>query len=365
MAAILEACSYHGPYPGNFIPSLLAVGDAVRQRLELDHVLVFPEEVRERPWVELLRSRGYDPVFVPPSQGTRADAAQLLEIAERVDAHLIRTHFTRFDVAGALVGRRTGARVVWHIHSEAISGHAWRQRLKDLAKYRVLGRFLCHRLIAVSDAIGHEAHARGLPRRKVSVVLNGVDVSRFETLPDRAGERAKLRLAEDERVALAFCWEPARKGADTLAAACAEGDFVALMVGGPELEAFLAPVPPHVRIIPPANDPRGLYAAADAFVSASRSEGMPYAMGEAMAARLPVASSRIPAASAYFGAPGVETFAVEDSAGLADVLAVLLQPQGRMERGEGNREFVARNLSLDRYVEHILGIFTDELAERS
>jgi glycosyltransferase involved in cell wall biosynthesis len=364
MAAILEACSYHGPYPGNFIPSLLAVGDAVRERLGLDYVLVFPEEVRERPWVETLRARGYDPVFVPPGRGARADAAALHAIAERVGAQLIRTHFTRFDVAGALAARRIGAAAVWHIHSEAKTMH-WRQRLKDVVKYRLLGRALCHRLIAVSEAIGQEAHARGLPERKISVVLNGVDVSRFDALPDRAGERAKLRLSQDERVALAFCWEPARKGADTLAAACARADVVALMVGGAELEAFLAPVPAHVRIIPPANDPRGLYAAADAFVSASRSEGMPYAMGEAMAARLPVASTRIPAAAAYFDAPGVETFAVDDPDGLADVLALLLQPAGRAERGAGNREFVARNLGLDRYVEHILGIFTLELARAS
>ena len=123
MAAIVEACSYHGPYPGNFIPSLLAVGDAVRERLGLDHVLVFPEEVRERPWVETLRTRGYEPVFVPPGRGARADARALHAIAERAGAQLIRTHFTRFDVAGALAARRIGAAAVWHIHAEADTTH--------------------------------------------------------------------------------------------------------------------------------------------------------------------------------------------------------------------------------------------------
>jgi glycosyltransferase involved in cell wall biosynthesis len=364
MAAILDVCCYHGPYPGTFIPSLIAVGDAVRQRLGLEHVLVFPEDVRDRPWVDLLRGHGYDPLFLPAARSIRGDAAQLAAIAERVDARLIRTHFTFFDIPAALAGRRRGARVIWHVHSERqMSGDVWRQRLKDLVKYRLLGRALCHRLIAVSDGIGRDVQSRGLQARKVSVVLNGIDVSRFATLPDRTAERRRLRLLPGEPVALAFCWLPELKGAHTVAAACADAGFVALMVGGPDLEAFLAPVPSHVRIIPPEDDPRGLYAAADAFVSASSSEGMPYSVGEAMAARLPVASSRIAAAAPYFGAPGVETFAVRDAVGLAGALERILQPGSRDQRGEGNRDFVARNLSLERYVDCILGIFSGELAQ--
>jgi hypothetical protein len=80
-----------------------------------------------------------------------------------------------------------------------------------------------------------------------------------------------------------------------------------------------------------------------------------------MVCELPAANSRIPGPAAYFEAPGLLTFASEDSEGLRAVLRDLLRPVHRAERGAGNRRYVAAHLSLDRHVNGVLEVFRSEL----
>ena len=361
---VIEASDYHGPYPGNFIPTLLAVGAAVRERLGLDYVCVFPAEVRERPWVQLLADAGIEAVFVPAGTGTRGATELLRELAQRHRARLIRTHFTRFDLPAALAARGSDVRVLWNIHT-ATQGYGWRHRARDVVKMRLAGRALCDGVIAVSQDIGREARMRGFPPGRITVILNGIDVTRFSDaqLPDR--EQARAGLGLDGPAALAYCWWPQVKGADVLAAAGAQLDgATVLMVGRDPLRAFLAehvgdPLPPWLRVVEPVDDPRVLLAAADVFVSASRQEGLPYAIGEAMAAGLPVVSSDIPGPAPYFPAPDVRTYPVEDAAALAGALREALQAG----RSEGNRRFIAEHLGFERHVDEVLALFERRLSE--
>jgi glycosyltransferase involved in cell wall biosynthesis len=363
VAAIVEVCDYHGPYAGNFIPSLLAVGAAVRERLGMEHILVFPEQVAGRPWVQLVREAGYDPVFAPAGLGVR-DAAELIDgVARPAGARLLRSHFTRFDLPAGLAGRRIGARVIWNVHSGMVH-YDLRHRATDVVKVRLLGRRLCDRLMAVSDEIGREAVRRGHRRERVSVVLNGIELSRFaeEAMPSRAEARRQLGIEPDEPVLLAFCWAPFVKGADLVAEAASGIGATALLVGGDDLRTFLGELPDRVRVIAPVDDPRRLYAAADVFVSASRQEAFSYAIGEAMACRLPIASSRIPGPAAYFDAPGLLTFDSGDAGSLAEAAGELLRPEPRDERGAANRRFVADRLGIERHVERVLEVFGAELS---
>jgi glycosyltransferase involved in cell wall biosynthesis len=363
--SVVEICDYHGPYPGSFIPTLLAVGAAVRERLDLDYRLVFPEAVARRPWVETVRAAGFDPVFVPTSLDLRAVAVWLTAYAREHDARLIRAHFTRFDLPAGVAGRRAGARTLWHVHSGRLQYGA-RERVVDLVKVRTLARVLCDRVIAVSDESARECRARGYRDERVSVALNGIDIERFapNRLPSRASARAELALPPDDPVILGFCWSPYRKGADVIARALEHTDALAVLVGGPELVEYLAAVnapPERLRVIPFTDDTRALFAAADVFVSASREDAFSYALGEAMAAGLPVASSDIPGPAMYFDAPGLRRFPSEDAKGLAAALRELLRADLRAERGAANRVFVSERLSLSCHVARILEIFENEL----
>lgn len=362
MSCVLEVCDYHGPYPGNFVPSLLAVGRAVRERLGLDYRCAFPSAMSDRPWVDMVRAAGIAIDWLDTDQSRPSRLRSLLAVARGAEVALIRSHFTTWDLEAGVVGRHLGVPVVWNIHT-SLGDDVARQRRSDLVKVRALGR-LCSRVIAVSEAVELESLARGFPRQKVRRVLNGIDASRFRDAADPHVARARLGLPGDKQVVLAFGWQPRWKGVDVLALALADlqPGAVGLLVGGDDLRASLPdPLPPWLHVVEPTQQPGELYAAADVFVSASRREAFSYSIGEAMLMRLPVASSDIPGPSAYFAAPGVETYPVEDAGALRTTLEALLDPAERRARGEGNRAFVLSQLPLERHVDGVLSVFGELL----
>ena len=359
---MVEVCSYHGPYPGTFIPTLTAVGHSVRQRLELDYHCVFPAVTRDRAWVHTLREAGIEPTFLASS--TRAGALRTLaHLARSRNAALVRSHFSRWDLEAGAAARLARAASVWHIHSGRFARQATgATRARDLVKTRVFGR-LCDRVLTVSDELHCGAVARGFPEWKVETLPNGIDIDRFERLRPREEARAALGLESASTVVLGFAWSPHAKGTDVLVdGARALGDaraLVLVLVGDP---ATLAPIvgstlPPWVRVVAPRDDVETLYAATDVFVSASREEGFPYAIGEAMASGLPAVSSDIPGPAAYFAAAGVETFPSEDAVRLEAALRELVRSEDRERLGTANREFIRARLSLATHVDHVVAVF--------
>ncbi|MEJ7891203.1 MAG: glycosyltransferase family 4 protein [Solirubrobacteraceae bacterium] len=363
---MLEVCDYHGPYAGNFIPSLVAVGEAVRSRLGLEYRCAFPREMADRPWVATVEAAGI-PVSFLDGDGTRRERlGGLTATARAADSVLMRSHFTGWDIETAVSGRRLGAAVVWNIHTGNLH-YGLKRRLSDLIKVRLLGR-LCDRVIGVSDEIGREARMRGFAAERVRPVLNGIDMSRFAVpdLPSRETARADLALTTDERVVLVLGWTPYRKGVDVVVRAVGRPhplDRVTVLAVGAEAlrQSLPAPLPAWLRIVEPVPDARVLYAAADVFVSASREEAFSYAIGEAMAMRLPIISSDIPGPSAYFDAPGLVRYPAEDALALR---AALTETLARPSRIDGNRDFVIERLGLERHVDGVLSVFEEALQAR-
>lgn len=364
MSCVLEVCDYHGPYPGNFIPSLIGVGERMRSELGLDYRTVFPEAVRDREWTGLLRAAGIEATFLPPAAHGPRGVQAIGALARRHGALLLRSHFTAWDLETLAAARLTGARTVWHVHTGNLDPGR-RQQAADLVKARGLGRMV-DRVVGVSPEIGRELRARGFPASRVAVIPNGLDLARFDDLPDRAAARAALGLAPDARVVLAYCWLPHMKGADLIldaAASLGEPRPVVLLVGREPLREFVAarlgPEPPAwLRVVDPVDDPRPLLAASDVFVSASRQEAFSYAIGEAMACGLPVVSSDIPGPAVYFAADGVTTFANGDAGALAAALApAVARATDRPALAAANRVFLAGDLALDRHVERVVDLF--------
>ena len=115
-------------------------------------------------------------------------------------------------------------------------------------------------------------------------------------------------------------------------------------------------------MVEPRQSVHELYAAADVFVSASRSEGMPYAIAEALAAGLPVITSSIPGIEPYLDAPALETFVSGDASALAQALERMAAPgYDTAGRGRENAAFASRALGLDGWVEAMLARYRDLL----
>jgi glycosyltransferase involved in cell wall biosynthesis len=365
---VLDVCHYYGPYPGNFIPSLVATGTAVSERLGLGHHCVFPARMQSRPWARLLQDAGIGTSFVSPTHRVGI-AAELGRIAESTNAVLVRSQFTRWDIEAGLTARRRRAASVWHMHSgrfgRAPSG---RSRAKDAIKVRALGG-LCDRVFAVSDEIHRLAAERGFPERKIRTVLNGIDVGRFDDLPTRREARALLALVTEAPIALAFAWSPHTKGTDLLVEAARPlgeaGELEVVLVGDPSLaQRFGGPGAGWLRVIQPRDDVGTLFAASDMFVSSSRDEGFSYSIGEAMASRLPVISSDIAGPAPYFAAAGVTTFPSEDTAALAAALRSVLGDDDRTAKAEANRDYVRSHLDLNTHVNRVIELFAELIAER-
>ncbi|MGI8729752.1 MAG: glycosyltransferase family 4 protein [Solirubrobacteraceae bacterium] len=247
--------------------------------------------------------------------------------------------------------------------------------MSDLAKVRTLGR-RCDMVVAVSEAAARDSICRGFPRKKVRVIPNGSVLDRFRhPSTSRAAVRSQLGIDPDAVVVLSFCWTPERKGADLLVAATdglredsSPRPVVLVITGEARTRAYLeamvgTPPPPWLRLTRPFEDVADLFAASDVFVSTAREDAFSYAIGEAMACGLPVVSSDIPGPAHYFPAEGVVTFPTQDVGSLRLALRNVIRSETRSHLGEANRRFVSERLSVERYVDRVLGAY-GELLER-
>ena len=110
------------------------------------------------------------------------------------------------------------------------------------------------------------------------------------------------------------------------------------------------------RVIDPVEDFGVTLKVTDVFVLASRSEGLPYAVLEAMTAGKFVLSSDLPAVRETYGrSDGAWLFPTEDWRRLVELMkkVVPLRPEERRQFGRANSRYVIENHSLDQWSERV------------
>ncbi|MFL5263188.1 MAG: glycosyltransferase family 4 protein, partial [Anaeromyxobacteraceae bacterium] len=373
--AVLHVADYGGAYSGNFVASLRALEEPCRA-MGLRLVFAFSEADSPRPWIDAVRRTGI-PVHLLRRDGSLAQrTAAIARMAEAEDAAVVHSHYATYDVPCALAAARRGRGVVWHMHSPMPHDPRLKTLVKEALKARVLGR-RAH-AVAVSEAILDEAIRNGFPAGRAEYIPNGVDVAHATaTHLGRDEQRRRLGIGPAERLTLAFGWEPLRKGIDVVLDAADErarrGDEGAfLLVGGGELDAFLSAryggaLPGWLRTLPPQEHVGDLYAAADVFASASRAEGFPYALGEALANGLPVVVSDIPGVEWAHELAGARFFPSGDGAALAAKLAEVARWSAaeRGRRGAASRRYAERELSVATWAERVARLYRAALGTRS
>lgn len=242
----------------------------------------------------------------------------------------------------------------------------------DLSHWQGKARRAVHsRLTAMADHVVANAEAirrmlveeEGLPASRVSVIHNGLDLARFDVRM-REGLKAPLPDTGDSPVIVhvANMNHPVKRQEDLLLA------LAMLHHGGTPVQAFLVGDGPRrkgleklaaelgvsdtVHFLRHRTDVAAIYARATLGVLCSSAEGMSNAVMEGMAAGLPMVVTRVGGNTDLVrdGERGLVVPA-ERPAQLAQAINQLLSsPEKARRMGRAARDFVARELSLERLI---------------
>lgn len=242
------------------------------------------------------------------------------------------------------------------------------------------------RVVAVSDGVGRQLSMQGLvPREKITVVHNGIDIARFDKAIDQFNREQFCRrwdLPEKSvLVGSVGSLNPLKGHEDFLQAAAqvvslfptayfivAGVDVSAAQTNRANLERLIRTfqLESRVRFIGKMDDVAPLFCALDISVSASRSESFGLAIAEAMATGTPVVATETEGAREIIrdGQTGL-LVPVRDVGALAESVTALLNDEERRKRiGASAREAVRLRFGLDRMVDATERIYQESLAPR-
>lgn len=271
------------------------------------------------------------------------------------NAQLLQSFLFHANLVGRLAARLAGVpRVVAGIRvAERQAGwHLWLDRLTS----RWVDRYVC-----VSQAVAEFSVSRGrLPRHRVVVIPNGVDLGRYP-----AGRPADLRrfgIPERSRVATFVGRLEHQKGVDWLLATAAlwlplVPDCHLLIVGrGPLLprlvaQARQAGIADRVHFAGWQADVPEILGASNLLVLPSRWEGMPNVLLQAMASRLPVVATDVEGVRELLGEAPAQTVRFGDTEGFARrTAAILADHEMAAALGDANRKRADCLFSIERMV---------------
>jgi glycosyltransferase involved in cell wall biosynthesis len=375
---VIHVSPFSTPHSGGFISSLKSLV-AYAKTKKFRVVLIFPEAARNTRWACQMLAEGYIVYFLPPNQSMVAIVKIIKGIAEIEKAKIIHTHFSNYNfpasIAALLINwKKEKVRTIWHFHSD------WRirltlvRRIKDFILFKLLGHYVYG--ISVSEDIKENIVSRGMPRERIYYVPNGFDINRvISSTKTSAAIRRELGIPEGKTVFLAFGWAPITKGVDLLLAAfeafaMQSADVVLFLVGADAMKQYIEQWTCGTRrdwlvLSEPRENVADFYKASDVFVSASRSEGFPYSVTEAMAAKLPIVSSDIPALTWARNVEGVVFFESCNVDSLVQAVQTVIEwsEEDRIHKTLANSTFVDSNYSLDKWDENIIKTYISILGD--
>ncbi len=369
-------------------------------------------------------------VHVLQGGGLLRDYRALFYVARRVRPEILHTHGVRASVTGRLVGARLRMPVVTTVHSDLYFDYAAPLKRRVFMALERATSGLSARVIAVSRPLAAILRGRGYPAHKLVVVENGLDIEAFDarlragmdvqsaaatrdahvaraatdvavvsadtvdanenrvvaddSAPQAGGAdlRSALGLSEDALVVLCVARLHPVKLHGVLIQAIGEvvremdGAHLVLVGDGGERQALQALAmeiaPGHVYFLGARSDVPALLLQADVFALASRMEGLPISVLEAMAAQLPVVASRTGGLVDLVvdaGAGPAEDAAVQEGAtgflcepgsveGLRAALGVLLRDADlRRKLGMAGRERLLARFAKDAMVRRTVDVY--------
>ena len=219
-------------------------------------------------------------------------------------------------------------------------------------------------VVCVAPHIAEQLRGFGVDAARLHVIPNPTDLRRFTPRPAGAsGGDGPLTLAFLGRLEAVKNLGGLLRGF-ALAAAGLQPLRLRIYGEGPERPVLTALIrqlglADRVTLMGRTDDVPGALRQADAYVQASHHEGAPAAVGEAMAAGLPLLLSDIPAhrAMIHGGREGL-LFPAQDPAALAEAIRRLASDAAARERmGRQARLTAERELALERWVEREVALY--------
>ena len=235
------------------------------------------------------------PITVP-ARGYLRERSAILQLARRVAPDVVHTHGCRPDVVDARAIRRLDIPTVTTVHG--FVGGDWKNRLYERLQRRAYRRF--DAVVVVSRLLRDQLIREGVAADCIHVVQNAWR----EVAPplDRATAREALGVSEN---GFRIGWVgrlSAEKGPDVIVDALARLTDLPItlsMVGDGRERGSLGAharqlgIERRIRWHGVVPDAARLFAAFDAFVLSSRTEGTPIVLFEAMAAGVPIIATRV------------------------------------------------------------------------
>jgi glycosyltransferase involved in cell wall biosynthesis len=307
----------------------------------------------------------------------------LVRLIRRLRPDVVHTHTAKAGTLGRLAARlaRGGSVVVVHTyHGHVLSGYF---AARKTAAFRMIEWALARlsdALVGVSEATVAELVELGVaPRERFRVIRLGLDLGRFAAIDEApsAQERARLRIAADELVALYVGRLVPIKRVDVLLDGVADarrrGLRLRLVIAGDgdqrgvlEARAAALGIASAVSFLGFRHDLERLLAAADFGILTSDSEGTPVSLIEAAAAARPAV------ATAVGGVPEVVTSetGVVVEAGRPDAVArgierLAADPVRRRELGRNARDLVLARFTEASLLSTVDALYDELLRERT
>jgi len=286
--------------------------------------------------------------------------------AERGDWDIVQVFDVYFGMPAVYLARAYPRAVLFGMDPITEMGWRYGTIARTASQLGLPGLLRETKLIVNSPALA-ESYSRFSP----VFIPNGLDVSRFESLPPKEEARRLLGLDPHARIVLwvgkvvfskriEWLFESLRKIPNL--SLVAVGGYNEEHFGDRYLREVQAQYPEvGTRAMFTGEVPQsqiGLYlAAADVFAFPSRFEGMPNAVMEAMAAALPVVASDIPAHRALLR-PGETGFLAGDPDEFAEHISTLLgDPELRSRLGRSARETMRSEFSFARVCSRYLDLY--------
>ena len=321
-----------------------------------------------RQFYDAATREGFSPQLIQcDSQFDRNTITGIRELAARVQADLIHAHGYKADIYCYLAMRGTPTPLV-------STCHTWYDTDLVVTLYGRLDRFILRSytsVVAVSDEVKQRLLDAGVSSPKIQIVRNGIDLRPFNGTRVSAGDATRdLVVGLVGRLA----WE---KGVDLYLAAAAKvvAEFPRarfVVIGeGPDQDNLNAQIDRlgirgHAELLGRSEDMPAAYASLDMMVSASRQEGLPMAILEGMASRLPLVATSVGEVPKLILDQQTGLLVPPDNVdALADAILILLRDSAVRERlGGAARKLVEDEYSADRMAADYLRVYKEALAVR-